>query len=59
MFRALFVHPLEALHKLHLVYCMRMSVGCAAIAVSIAVCCVAPVEDEQVMLETCRALNSQ
>jgi hypothetical protein len=30
MFRALLVHPQEALHKLHLVYCVRvMSVGCS------------------------------
>jgi hypothetical protein len=29
MFRALLPHPQEALHKQHLVYCMRvMSVGC-------------------------------
>jgi hypothetical protein len=34
MFRALHAHPQEALHKRHLVYCMRMSVGCATIAVS-------------------------
>jgi hypothetical protein len=34
MFRKLFVHPQEVLHKRHLVYCMRiMSVGCATIAV--------------------------
>jgi hypothetical protein len=44
MFRALLAHPQEALHKRHLVYCVRvMSVGCEA-----------PPEDEQVMLETCR-----
>jgi hypothetical protein len=29
MFRALLAHPREALHKRHLVYCVRvMSVGC-------------------------------
>jgi hypothetical protein len=29
MFRALLAHPKEALHKRHLVYCVRvMSVGC-------------------------------
>jgi hypothetical protein len=29
MFRALLAHPQEAMHKRHLVYCMRvMSVGC-------------------------------
>jgi hypothetical protein len=48
MFRALLAHPQEALHKRHLVYCVRiMSVGCDTVAV-------APPEDEQVMLETCR-----
>jgi hypothetical protein len=31
MFRALLVHPQEVLHKRHLVYCVRMSVGCARI----------------------------
>jgi hypothetical protein len=36
MFRALLAHPQEALHKRHLVYCVRiMSVGCATIAVSL------------------------
>jgi hypothetical protein len=31
MFRALLAHPQEVLHKLHLVYCVRvMSVGCTA-----------------------------
>jgi hypothetical protein len=31
MFRALLAHPQEALHKPHLVYCMRvMSVGCTS-----------------------------
>jgi hypothetical protein len=33
MFRALLAHPQEALHKWHLVYCVRMSVGCATVAV--------------------------
>jgi hypothetical protein len=47
MFRALLAHPQEALHKRHLVYCVRlMSVGCGTV--------VAPPEDEQVKLETCR-----
>jgi hypothetical protein len=32
MFRTLHVYPQEALHKQHLVYCVRMSVGCATIA---------------------------
>jgi hypothetical protein len=50
MFRALLAHPQEALHKRHVVYCVCvMSVGCATIAV-----CVAPPEDQQVMLGTCR-----
>jgi hypothetical protein len=41
MFRALLAHPQEALHKRHLVYCVRvMSVGCSqdwsgAIALSV------------------------
>jgi hypothetical protein len=34
MFRALLAHPQEALHKRHLVYCVRvMSVGCIRIGV--------------------------
>jgi hypothetical protein len=33
MFRTLLAHPQEALHKLHLVYCVRMSAGCATNAV--------------------------
>jgi hypothetical protein len=67
MFRALLAHPQEALHQRHLVYCVRiMSVGCATIVsggpaqptlyarnIPNAVC-VAPPEDEKVMLETCR-----
>jgi hypothetical protein len=36
MFRALFVHPQEALHKLHLTYCVRiMSVDCVSIAMKL------------------------
>jgi hypothetical protein len=62
MFRALIAHPQEALHKRHLVYCVRiMSVGSATISVKLTyVCnitsavCVTPPEDEQVMLETFR-----
>jgi hypothetical protein len=51
MFRALLAHPQEALHKRHLVYCVRiMSIGCGASAVSLH----PPPEDEQVMLETRR-----
>jgi hypothetical protein len=63
-FRALLAHPQEALHKRHLVYCVRMSV-----AVKLQSChsqltlyahntpsavCSGPSEDEQVMFETCR-----
>jgi hypothetical protein len=55
MFRALLAHPQEALHKRHLVYCVRvMSVGCTRIGVELVSVRVAPAEDEQVMLETCR-----
>jgi hypothetical protein len=36
MFRALLAHPQEALHKRHLVYCVRIiSVGCGTIAVKL------------------------
>jgi hypothetical protein len=70
MFRALLAHLQEALHKRHLVYCVRvMSVGCTRTGVELqrsrltyeyhassipSDVCVAPPEDEQVMLETCR-----
>jgi hypothetical protein len=69
MFRALLAHPQEAFHKRHLVYCVRMTVGCVTIAVKLQPCnsqltlyacsipnavCEKPPEDEQVMLETCR-----
>jgi hypothetical protein len=70
MFRELLSYPQEALHKRHLVHCVRiMSVGCGTTAVSLQPChsqltlyarnipsavCVAPTDDEQVMLETCR-----
>jgi hypothetical protein len=70
MFRALLVYPQEALNKRHLVYCVRvMSVGSATIAVKLqswhcqltlyarnipSAVCLAPPEDEQVLLETCR-----
>jgi hypothetical protein len=50
MFQALLSHPQEVLYKRHLVYCVRvMSAGCTCIGVP------APPEDEQVMLETCKA----
>jgi hypothetical protein len=70
MFRALLAHPQEALHKRHLEYCVRiMSAGCGTIAVSLqpwnsqltlyarsipSAVGLAPPEDEQVVLETCR-----
>jgi hypothetical protein len=70
MFRALLVQPQEVMHKRHLVYCVRiMSVACGTVVVALkpyhsqltlyarnipnAVCEV-PLEDEQVMVETCR-----
>jgi hypothetical protein len=50
MIRALLAQPQEALQKQHLVYWLRdTSVGSIPSAV-----CVAPPEDEQVILETCR-----
>jgi hypothetical protein len=68
MFRTSLAHPQKALRKGHLVYYVRiMSVACATIAVKLrswhsslyarnipSAVCVAPPEDEQVMLETCR-----
>jgi hypothetical protein len=66
MFRALFVHPQEALKKWHLVYCVRIiSVGSKTAIVAHksqlalytrsipSAVCVAPPEDKQIMLETC------
>jgi hypothetical protein len=38
MFRALLAHPQEALNKRHLVYCVRMSVGCGTFAISLQPC---------------------
>jgi hypothetical protein len=56
MFRALLAHPQEALHKRHLVYCVRiMSVGCCH-GCSQSATVQQPPEDEQVMLERCRGL---
>jgi hypothetical protein len=64
MFRALLAHPQEVLNKRNLVYCLRMLVGCGTFAVSLQTdiirtqytefFCVAPSEDEQVTLKTCR-----
>jgi hypothetical protein len=65
MFRALLAHPQEALHKQHLVCCVRiMSVKlqpCHSQLTLYArnipnVVCVTPPEDEEVMLETGRGL---
>jgi hypothetical protein len=61
MFRALLAHHQEALHKRHLVYGGRVrSVGSPSWGSQRTLhaiptpACVAPPEDEQVMLETCR-----
>jgi hypothetical protein len=71
MFRALFVHPQDLLHKRHLVYYVRiMSDGCCTVAVSLQSCnshltyahnipnsvCAGHPEYEEVMLEICRVL---
>jgi hypothetical protein len=61
MFRASLAHPQEALHKRYLVYYVRfMSVGYIGMQPTnitrtqyTKYRCVAPPEDEQVMLETC------
>jgi hypothetical protein len=58
MFRALLAHPQEALHKRHLVYCVKLQSWHSQLTfysrnIPSAVCAVPP-EDEQVMLETCR-----
>jgi hypothetical protein len=61
MFRALLAHPQQALHKQHLIYCVRvlsveLQSWCSQLiqhALNIQNgACVAPTEDEQVMLET-------
>jgi hypothetical protein len=58
MFRALLAHPQEAIHKRQLVYCVRvLLVDCTRVKTKNNIpsaACVAPSEDEQVMLETCR-----
>jgi hypothetical protein len=70
MFRELLAQPQKVQHKRHLVYCVRvMSVGCTRIGVELVSLvqptditrtqytkcrCVAPPEDEHVMLETYR-----
>jgi hypothetical protein len=57
MFRALFVNPQKALHNRRLVYFVRvMSVGCIRITRKQYNKCrlLAPLEDEQVMIETCK-----
>jgi hypothetical protein len=50
MFRALLAHPQEAIHKRHLVYCVRMSVGCGTVAVSLQPC-----HSRAVKLQTCHS----
>jgi hypothetical protein len=64
MFRALLVHSQEALHKGHLVYCVRkciMSAGCGQLTLYTYArnipnsVCATPPEEEQVKLEICRA----
>jgi hypothetical protein len=56
MFRALLAHPQEALHNgawyITCVLCQLAAPGAARSRPSAV--CVAPPEDEQVMLETCR-----
>jgi hypothetical protein len=69
MFRALLAHPKEGLQKQHLVYCVRMSVGCGMVVIKLRPChshltlyarnianavCEVPSEDEQVTFETRR-----
>jgi hypothetical protein len=69
MFRAILAHPQEALNKWRLVDCVLISVVCGTVAVSLQPChsqltlygcnipravCASPLEDEQVMLKTCR-----
>jgi hypothetical protein len=67
IFRVLLAHPQEVMHKRRLVYCVRvMSVVCTRFRVPLqtwcsqytqytaSTVCVAPPEDEQVMLKTCR-----
>jgi hypothetical protein len=70
MFRALVAHPQEAQRKRYLVYCVRvLSVGCTRVGVELvsktpvplepwcnilSAVCVAPPEDKEVMLGTCR-----
>jgi hypothetical protein len=69
-FRALFAYPQEVLQKQHLVYCVRMSVGRCTVEVKLQpyhsqltlyarnipnAIFVAPPDDKQIMLETCRS----
>jgi hypothetical protein len=57
MFRTLLADAQEALHKRHLVYCVRIC-QLAALGLEwkskLAALCAAAPEDEQIMLETCR-----
>jgi hypothetical protein len=55
IFRALLAHLQEALHKQHFVYCVRVtSVGCSHASNIPSAAYLAPPEDEQVTLETCK-----
>jgi hypothetical protein len=65
IFLAFRVHPQESLHKQHLVNCVLMSVSLQPCHSQLTYArntsipnavCVAPLKDEQVMLETCRGL---
>jgi hypothetical protein len=62
MFRELLAHPQEVLYKRHAVYyvCV-MSVGCTQLMLNTcnipSAVCLAPPEDEQVTLETCRGAS--
>jgi hypothetical protein len=52
MFRTLLPHPQEKLHKRHLVY--QEVLQKQHLVYILSAVCVAPPEDEQVILETCR-----
>jgi hypothetical protein len=57
MFQALLAHPQEALQKRHLVYCVQTCHSQLTYARNTPhAVCVAPPEDEKVMLETRRVL---
>jgi hypothetical protein len=57
MFRLLLAHPQEAIHKRNLIYCNSTAIVAQPSEITHtkpSADCVAPAEDEQVMLETCR-----